>query len=107
MMFLFDSSKCVYFYSGVLLTIVLLMRCVDPVKHRDGIRDSLQKLTVVDPMRKNYYHDLRKLRFFLLTCQPLYVWSFILFRKFEEGTYFSLFLILSWIMCLLMLLFHQ
>lgn len=42
------------------LTPVYLMRKIDPVKFKDDILVNLNKLPSIDPLRRNYYNDLRK-----------------------------------------------
>ncbi len=46
------------FISGVLLTIILLMRALDPLKYEKETIEYLDKLLLVDEMRTNYYKDL-------------------------------------------------
>ena len=49
-----------YHIIGVLLTIVWLMRAIDPLKYEQQTLDYLGKLQAVDSMRTNYYNDLSK-----------------------------------------------
>ncbi|KAF4518171.1 hypothetical protein B566_EDAN007862 [Ephemera danica] len=42
-----------------LLTSVLLMQAIDSKLHHSSVLSALEKLPKVDPMRVNYYHDLR------------------------------------------------
>ena len=49
------------FISGVLLTIILLMRALDPLKYEKETIEYLDKLLLVDEMRTNYYKDLSEL----------------------------------------------
>lgn len=50
------------FYIGVLLTLLYLMKAIDPVheKHQDDITEAIEKLTAVDSKRKAFYLDLSK-----------------------------------------------
>ena len=48
----------IYTISGVLLTIILLMRALDPLKYEKEALEYLDKLLQVDSMRANYYKDL-------------------------------------------------
>jgi geranylgeranyl transferase type-2 subunit alpha len=43
-----------------MLTIVLLMRALDPLTYQDKTEDYLKKLSKVDECRREYYNDLRK-----------------------------------------------
>ena len=47
-------------FLGVLLTMLSLMRALDAVKHHDDMMKYLVELTAIDPMRSNYYADLRE-----------------------------------------------
>ncbi len=42
----------------MLLTIILLMRALDPLKYEKETMEYLDKLLLVDEMRTNYYKDL-------------------------------------------------
>ena len=46
--------------SGVLLTMISLMHALDPLAHCTEINLYLNKLIDIDPLRANYYADLRK-----------------------------------------------
>lgn len=46
---------------GVILTLLSLMRALEPERFQDETMFYLEKLVVLDPMRRNYYSDLRKL----------------------------------------------
>jgi len=46
--------------SGVLLTMISLMHALDPVFHLSEMISYLNKLVSIDPLRANYYADLRK-----------------------------------------------
>ena len=41
-----------------MLTMVLLMRALDPLKHEQGTESYLESLTQVDSYRQGYYEDL-------------------------------------------------
>ena len=43
-----------------MLTVIFLMRALDPVKYKDETYDLLSRLMECDAMRKGYYKDLRK-----------------------------------------------
>lgn len=43
----------------VLLTIVSLMKALDPLEHQEQIEEFITKLKTIDPVRLNYYEDLR------------------------------------------------
>lgn len=45
---------------GVILTLLSLMRALEPERFRGETMSYLEKLVVLDPMRRNYYSDLRK-----------------------------------------------
>ena len=47
---------------GVMLTVIFLMRALDPVEHKDETYELLNRLIDCDNMRKEYYKDLRKYR---------------------------------------------
>ena len=47
-------------FSGTMLTIVLLMRALDPLKHEVDTEKYLEKLSEIDHYRKEYYRDLGK-----------------------------------------------
>lgn len=51
-----------FFYIGVLLTLLYLMKAIDPVheKYQDDITEAIEKLTAVDSKRKAFYRDLSK-----------------------------------------------
>ena len=49
---------------GVLLTIISLMRALDPLKYEVQTMDYVEKLIAVDPMRTNYYRDISKFNIF-------------------------------------------
>lgn len=42
----------------VMLTLILLMRAIDPAKYGNQVKKYLEELQSVDRMRKNYYRDL-------------------------------------------------
>ena len=44
--------------SGALLTVVLLMRAIDPLRHERATLEHLLKLQDVDPLRRAFYRDL-------------------------------------------------
>ena len=52
-----------YFVTGVLLTLLYLMKAIDPVheKYEEDIIEAINKLTAVDTKRKAFYRDLSKL----------------------------------------------
>lgn len=52
-----------YFVTGVLLTLLYLMKAIDPVheKYEEDITEAINKLTAVDTKRKAFYRDLSKL----------------------------------------------
>lgn len=45
---------------GALLTIVLLMKSLDPDKYEEAISNNLLQLETLDGKRQNYYRDLSK-----------------------------------------------
>ena len=47
-----------FFCLGTMLTMVLLMRALDPLKHEQETNLFLEKLVQVDGFRKGYYRDL-------------------------------------------------
>ena len=44
-----------------MLTVIFLMRALDPVKYKDETYALLSRVMECDSMRKEYYRDLRKL----------------------------------------------
>ena len=46
---------------GVLLTIVSLMKALDPLEYEEAINEYIDKLQTIDPTRLAYYKDLSKL----------------------------------------------
>ena len=47
-----------YFIEGVMLTMIFLMRALDPEKYIGDTYDLLTRLMDCDGMRKEYYKDL-------------------------------------------------
>lgn len=45
---------------GVVLTVVLLMKALDPVKYEAEIMNHIDRLEALDFKRVNYYKDLSK-----------------------------------------------
>lgn len=48
------------FFEGTLLTIVWLMQALNPLVHHEDVLNYIAMLTEVDPMRKQFYVDMRK-----------------------------------------------
>lgn len=64
--------------TGTLLTIVLLMRAVDPLKYEAETMNYLSKLEVVDKTRQQYYKDMSK-----LLCE-MAIMCIIIFAKYTS-----------------------
>ena len=58
-------------YVGVLLTMISLMHALDPVSHCTEMNSDLNKLISIDPLRANYYTDLRKIFVDIFTRQAM------------------------------------
>jgi len=67
------------FFLGVLLTIVSLMKALDPLQHATKIAEFIEQLKSIDTDRYNYYEDLRM---FYLSCLLSICHVYCLFAMF-------------------------
>ena len=55
----FVNNSFTYYILGVMLTVVFLMRALDPERYSDETESLLKRLVDCDGMRREYYRDLR------------------------------------------------
>ena len=54
----YTSTYLPFIYLGTILTIVLLMRAINPMNYADDVEQHLKRLCEIDYYRKEYYSDL-------------------------------------------------
>ena len=65
-----------------MLTVIFLMRALDPVKYKDETYTLLSRVMACDSMRREYYRDLRKFQKYMTAFTLLWLAAGHLDSKF-------------------------